>query len=469
MTEIASHKALEQIWEVCGAANRYVDAQAPWALRKTDPARMATVLWVLAETVRRLAILTQPFMPHSSAKLLDLLAVPEGARSFAAFGDALRPGTPLPAPDRRLPAPRRARGGMIVDSHCHLDYPGLAEDEAGVVERARAAGVGIMVHIAAKRAGWPVGIALAERRPEVFCAVGVHPHEAGTEGLDDPAPLIELASHPAWSRSARAASTISTTSARATGRRRASAPTSAAARATGLPLVVHTRDADDDTMALLEAEMAAGAVHRRHPLLQLQPPPRRARGRSRPLSRHRRHPHLQEVRRAARHRARHAARPPAAGDRRALPRPGAHARPDQRARLHRPRRQGRWPRFAGLPVAEIEAATTANFRRLFAKAAAMRVTVLGCGTSSGVPQIGCDCAVCRSPDPRNSRRRCSIFIEAQGQRILVDTGPDLRQQCLDAGIGEIDALLYTHAHADHVHGIDDLRTINNLIMAPVPA
>ena len=99
----------------------------------------------------------------------------------------------------------------------------------------------------------------------------------------------------------------------------------------------------------------------------------------------------------------------------------------------------------------------------------MRVTVLGCGTSSGVPQIGCDCAVCRSPDPRNKRRRCSIYIEARGQRILVDTGPDLRQQCLDAGIGAIDALLYTHAHADHVHGIDDLRSINNVIMAPIEA
>jgi phosphoribosyl 1,2-cyclic phosphate phosphodiesterase len=99
----------------------------------------------------------------------------------------------------------------------------------------------------------------------------------------------------------------------------------------------------------------------------------------------------------------------------------------------------------------------------------MRVTVLGCGTSSGVPQIGCRCPVCRSLDPRNKRRRCSIYIEAGGQRILVDTGPDLRQQCLDAGVGEIDALLYTHAHADHVHGIDDLRAINNIIMAPVPA
>lgn len=99
----------------------------------------------------------------------------------------------------------------------------------------------------------------------------------------------------------------------------------------------------------------------------------------------------------------------------------------------------------------------------------MRVTVLGCGTSSGVPQIGCACAVCRSPDPRNKRRRCSILIETRGARILVDTGPDLRQQCLDAGVATIDWLFYTHAHADHVHGIDDLRAINNNLMAPIPA
>jgi methionyl-tRNA synthetase len=98
MVEIASHRALEQIWEVCGAANRYIDAQAPWTLRKTDPARMATVLWVLAETLRRLALLTQPFMPDASAKLLDLLAIPETERSFAALGAALPAGTALPAP-----------------------------------------------------------------------------------------------------------------------------------------------------------------------------------------------------------------------------------------------------------------------------------------------------------------------------------------------------------------------------------
>ncbi len=85
-----------------------------------------------------------------------------------------------------------------------------------------------------------------------------------------------------------------------------------------------------------------------------------------------------------------------------------------------------------------------------------------------MPQIGCGCRVCRSADPRNRRRRCALYIECRGLRILVDTGPDLRAQCLDAGIGPIDALLYTHSHADHLHGIDDLRQINNLIGRPIP-
>jgi len=101
----AFHKALETIWAVIGDANRYVDAQAPWALRKTDPDRMATVLFALAETIRHLAILIQPFMPESCAKLLDQLAVEEGARGFANLGPAgaLQPGTTLPKPEGVFP------------------------------------------------------------------------------------------------------------------------------------------------------------------------------------------------------------------------------------------------------------------------------------------------------------------------------------------------------------------------------
>ena len=85
MNRQSSHQALEAIWRVIGNANRYVDAQAPWTLRKTDQARMATVLYVLAETIRQLAILTQPFMPTSSARILDLLAVEN--RDFTALGE----------------------------------------------------------------------------------------------------------------------------------------------------------------------------------------------------------------------------------------------------------------------------------------------------------------------------------------------------------------------------------------------
>jgi methionyl-tRNA synthetase len=101
----APHRALELIWEVVGQANRYVDAQAPWTLRKTDPARMGTVLWTLAEAIRHLALLVQPFMPSSAASLLDQLDVPFEARTFASVGQAgaLRPGTRLPPPSGVFP------------------------------------------------------------------------------------------------------------------------------------------------------------------------------------------------------------------------------------------------------------------------------------------------------------------------------------------------------------------------------
>jgi len=99
----AFHKALEGVWQVIGAANRYVDEQAPWALRKTDSARMQTVLWVLCETIRRVGLLLQPVMPDAMAKLLDQLAVPVDRRTFACLTEGLVAGTPLPKPEGVFP------------------------------------------------------------------------------------------------------------------------------------------------------------------------------------------------------------------------------------------------------------------------------------------------------------------------------------------------------------------------------
>ena len=89
----------------------------------------------------------------------------------------------------------------------------------------------------------------------------------------------------------------------------------------------------------------------------------------------------------------------------------------------------------------------------------MRVTILGCGGSGGVPRIGNDWGTCDPNEPRNRRTRASILVDAGRTRVLVDTSPDLRQQCLDRGIAGFDAVLYTHAHADHCHGIDEIRTL----------
>lgn len=96
-------------------------------------------------------------------------------------------------------------------------------------------------------------------------------------------------------------------------------------------------------------------------------------------------------------------------------------------------------------------------------AARLRATILGCGSSGGVPRLGGEWGACDPADPRNSRRRCSLLVERfEGDlatRVLIDTSPDLRAQLLDAGVGLLDGVVYTHAHADHVHGIDDLRMV----------
>ncbi len=95
-------------------------------------------------------------------------------------------------------------------------------------------------------------------------------------------------------------------------------------------------------------------------------------------------------------------------------------------------------------------------------------TFLGTGTSVGVPMIGCDCAVCRSPDPRNQRFRCAVLIRTRAGNLLIDTPPELRLQLLRERVGIVHAVLFTHFHADHIFGLDDLRPIPRHLGGPVP-
>lgn len=148
---------------------------------------------------------------------------------------------------------------MLVDSHCHLNYPGLTEDQPAIFSRARAAGVCAMVNIATRESEWAAVRATAEANADVFATVGIHPHEADAHGHITAARLIDECAHPRivgigesgldyhYDRSDRAAQ-------RALFREHI-----AAARATRLPLVIHTRDAEEDTAAMLREEMAAGA------------------------------------------------------------------------------------------------------------------------------------------------------------------------------------------------------------------
>ena len=98
----------------------------------------------------------------------------------------------------------------------------------------------------------------------------------------------------------------------------------------------------------------------------------------------------------------------------------------------------------------------------------LRITVLGSGTSVGVPTIGCPCEVCHSLDPRDNRLRPSVLVRYSGKNVLVDTTPDFRLQALRAGIDRLDAILYTHAHVDHMMGLDDVRPINARQRAAIP-
>jgi len=99
----------------------------------------------------------------------------------------------------------------------------------------------------------------------------------------------------------------------------------------------------------------------------------------------------------------------------------------------------------------------------------MKITFLGTGTSFGIPMVACKCPVCTSREPRNRRLRSSILVQYDGKNVLVDTSVDLRQQMLNTATERLDAILFTHAHADHIHGLDDVRRFNQVQKEPIKA
>ncbi len=106
-------------------------------------------------------------------------------------------------------------------------------------------------------------------------------------------------------------------------------------------------------------------------------------------------------------------------------------------------------------------------RRWYSIPMTIEITFLGTGTSQGIPMIGCDCQVCRSDDPRDTRTRTSVLIEFDNSHILIDATPELRVQCLANDVRRVDACLVTHTHADHIFGLDDLRRFNQLQRGPI--
>jgi TatD DNase family protein len=148
---------------------------------------------------------------------------------------------------------------MLVDSHCHLDFPDFAEDLDGIIARAEAVGVGRIVTISTRVRRLPALLAIAERFPNVYCSVGTHPHQADEEDGIPPDELIELTKHPKVVALGEAGLDYFYEHGSRGAQARGFRAHIAAARATGLPLVIHTREADEDCGRILDEEMAKGA------------------------------------------------------------------------------------------------------------------------------------------------------------------------------------------------------------------
>ena len=365
----------------------------------------------------------------------------------------------------------------LVDSHCHLNYEGLVDQQAAVLERARQAGITAFLNISTRQSEWSDVVATATREPDVWATVGIHPHEADQHADLGESVLRAATQDPRviglgesgldyhYDRSDRAV------------QRDLFRMHIRVARETGLPLVIHTRDAEEDTAAILADEMGQGAF----PALIHCFTASAAFGRKvlelgltisiSGIVTFKNAAELQDF-------AREIPRDRLAGrDRQPLPGAGAASRPHMRAGLRARYRAlpGRAARRAArgarrLHVGQLLRPVRQGSRyRRPESGSRVKLIMLGSGTSTGVPRIGNDWGECDPADPKNRRTRVSVIVENDaGARLLVDTSPDLRRQLLDARIDRVDAVFWTHDHADHCHGIDDLRPLRFGRTAPLP-
>ena len=264
------HQVLNAVWAVVAEANRYFAGEAPWALAKTDPARQGTDPLrdrggVAADRDPGAAVHAglggkAARSSGGAGRRARLLVPRRHAPHCRRPRIAARRRRSFRAMSSRKPARRnRSQQNMLIDSHCHLDFPDFAAELDAVVERARAAGIARLVTISTRVARHAAVLAIAERFADVYCSVGTHPHYAHEELDVTAADLVARTRHPKVVAIGEAGLDYHYDNSPRDAQERGFRTHIAAARESGLPLVIHSREADADTARILEEETGQGA------------------------------------------------------------------------------------------------------------------------------------------------------------------------------------------------------------------